>query len=149
MTALTEDRNTPQSLGDNRVGLVAASTKIFAGAMLMRNAAGYLVNGQAVAGSHGVGRAHEPVDNSTGADGDLTVRFDPGIFRYENSASPADQITVADIGAVAWIDDDQTVAKTDGTGVGMPRSAAGLIEDVDPLGVWVRFDEAITKIAAP
>ena len=145
MTTLTEDRNTPQSLGDNRVGLVAAATKIFAGAMLMRNAAGYLVNGQTATGAHGVGRAHEPADNSAGADGDLTVRFDPGIFRYENSAA-TDLITVADIGSVAWIVDDQTVAKTNG---GATRSAAGLIEDVDALGVWVRFDEAITKIAAP
>ncbi|WP_457650941.1 hypothetical protein [Profundibacter sp.] len=145
MAALTEDRNTPQSMGDNRVGLVAAATKIFAGALLMRNAAGYLVNGQTATGAHGVGRAHEAVDNSAGVAGDVTVRFDPGIFRYENSAG-ADLITVADIGSVAWIVDDQTVAKTNGTST---RSAAGLIEDVDALGVWVRFDEAITKIAAP
>ncbi|WP_457647372.1 hypothetical protein [Profundibacter sp.] len=146
MAALTEDRNTPQSMGDNRVGPVAASAQIFAGALLMRNAAGYLVNGQTATGAHGVGRAHAAADNSAGADGDVTVRFDPGVFRYENSPPPTDQITVADIGSVAWIVDDQTVAKTNGGGT---RSAAGLIEDVDALGVWVRFDEAITKIAAP
>jgi hypothetical protein len=33
--------------------------------------------------------------------------------------------------------DDQTVAKTDGTGA---RSVAGKVFDVDSGGVWVRFD---------
>lgn len=146
MAPMTSDRNTPQSVGDNRVGPAAASAKIFAGAMLMRNAAGYLLPGQTATGAHGVGRAQEPADNTGGADGDVSVRFDPGIFRFENSPPPTDQITVADIGNVAWIVDDQTVAKTNGGGT---RSAAGLIEDVDALGVWVRFDEAVTKIAAP
>ncbi len=143
MTALIADRNTPKSVGDNRVGLIAAATMVFAGALLMRNAAGYLVNGATAVGLVGVGRAHEQVDNTAGADGDLTVQFDPGLFRFENHA--ADLITVAEIGDRAYVVDDQTVAKTDGTAT---RSPAGIIEDVD-LGVWVRFDEALTKATAP
>ena len=144
MAALTKDRNTVQSMGDNRVGSVAAAAVIFAGALLMRNAAGYLVTGVTAIGLVGVGRAHDQVDNTTGADGDLTMRFDPGLFRFENSAA-ADLITIAEIGDLAYVVDDQTVAKTDGTAT---RSPAGLIEDVDALGDWVRFDEALTKIAA-
>jgi len=40
--------------------------------------------------------------------------------------------------------DDQTVAKTDGTAT---RSPAGFVDMVDDLGVWVRFDEAMTRNA--
>ena len=38
--------------------------------------------------------------------------------------------------------DDQTVAKTNG---GNTRSPAGIIDSVDADGVWIRFDEALTK----
>ena len=144
MAALTADRNTPKSLGDNRVGKVAAGVKIFAGAMLVRNAAGYVLPGITAAGNHGVGRAHEAIDNSAGADGDLDVRFDPGIHRYDNF--PGGLIAIANIGSLAYVVDDQTVAATSNLNAFSP---AGLIEDVDTLGVWVRFDEALTKIAAP
>lgn len=143
MSALTADRNTPQAVGPRRVGLVAASTKIFTGALLMRNAAGFLVQGQTDTGLVGVGRASEQVDNSAGADGALSVTFEPGIYRYANSAG-ADEITAADIGSVAYAVDDQTVAKTDGTGT---RSPAGVIDHLDAQGVWVRFDAALTKAA--
>ncbi len=144
MAPLTADRNTPRSEGDLRSGLVAASTKVFAGALLMRNAAGNVIEGQTATGLIGVGRAEEQVDNSAGSAGDLTVRYRPGTFRFANSAS-TDEITIADIGNLAYAVDDQTVAKTDGTAT---RSPAGIIDDVDDLGVWVRLDEALTTAAA-
>jgi len=78
MTALTKDRNTPRLQGDDRQGLVAASTTIYAGAMLMRNATGYVVQGQTATGLVGIGRAGEQVDNSSGSAGDLTVAYRPG-----------------------------------------------------------------------
>lgn len=144
MAALTKDRNTPQAIGDFRNGPVAATAILFAGALLMRNAAGYLLAGATATGMVGVGRVEAFVDNSSGADGNLNVDFRPGFFRFANSAG-ADEITVAEIGDVAFIVDDQTVAKTDGTST---RSPAGIIDNVDDQGVWVRFDEALTKIAA-
>lgn len=144
MPALTADRNTPQSLGTRRVGLIAAATEIFAGAMVMRNATGFLVEGQTATGLIGAGVAQEHVDNSAGADGDLSVEFDTEIWRFANSAA-ADEITAADIGALAYAVDDQTVAKTNGVNT---RSPAGTIDNVDAQGVWVRFDAALTKTAA-
>ncbi len=144
MTALAQDRNTPARAGDVRSGLLAASVLVYAGALVMRNAAGYLTKGATATGAIGVGRAEERVDNSDGSAGDLGLRYKPGVFRFANSAS-ADAITVAEVGDVCFVVDDQTVAKTDGTGT---RSPAGLVEDVDDLGVWVRFDEALTKTAA-
>lgn len=144
MAALTENRNTPQLLDPAptpRRALVGASTKIYAGALLMRNAAGYLIKGATATGSVGAGRAEAFIDNSAGANGDKSVDYALGVFRFANSAS-GDLITTADIGAVCYIVDDQTVAKTSATNT---RSPAGAVEDVDALGVWVRLDPALTK----
>lgn len=144
MAALTKDRMTPQAIGDFHNGPVAASAILFAGALLMRNAAGYLLAGATATGSVGVGRVEAPVSNAGGSNGDVNVDYRPGVFRFANSAA-ADLITIAEIGDVAYIVDDQTVAKTDGSAA---RSPAGIIDNVDDQGVWVRFDEALTKIAA-
>ena len=135
MAALTEDRNTPESAGDRRSGAAAAAVLIYAGAIVMRDAAGNLTKGQTAAGLVGVGRANARCDNSAGAAGDAQVEYFGGVFQYENSAA-ADEITVADIGAKCFAVDDQTVAKTDG---GATRSTAGTIVDVDARGVWVRM----------
>lgn len=139
MVALTSDRNTPRAEGDERVGTLGASQAIFAGAILMRNASGDLIEGATATGAFGVGMALERV-SSVGA-GSTTIRYRPGVFRYANS-SAGDLITKADIGAACYIVDDQTVAKTNGTNT---RSPAGAIDGVDALGVWVRFDEAFTR----
>jgi hypothetical protein len=143
MVALIEGRNTPAKAGKVQIGLLAASENVFAGAMLMRDATGHILPAVTGANLIGVGRAEAAVDNSDGAAGDKTVTFTAGRFKYANSAG-ADEITIADIGKPCFAVDDQTVAKTDGTGA---RSAAGIVEDVDALGVWVRFDEALTRAA--
>lgn len=141
--ALSADRNTPRREGDIRNGGVAASVAIHAGALLMRNAAGYLTKGATATGSVGVGRAEQAVTGGANA-GDVTVDYRPGVFRFGNSAS-TDAITIAEIGDVCWIVDDETVAKTSGSST---RSVAGFVEDVDDQGVWVRFDEVLARVYA-
>jgi predicted RecA/RadA family phage recombinase len=139
MVALTENRSTLQMSTGDRVGLLGAAQTIFAGALLMRNVSGHLIKGATATGSFGVGRA-EVAGTSTTAG--VTVQpYREGIFRFANSAA-GDLIATADIGAVCYIVDDQTVAKTNGTAT---RSPAGSVVDVDAMGVWVRFDEAITR----
>ncbi|WP_048646597.1 hypothetical protein [Nitratireductor soli] len=140
MAALTEDRNTPQALGDMREGLMAAATTIFAGAIVMRNAAGHLTRGATATGLVGVGRAETRAVNA-GSAGDASAKYRPGIFRFANSAA-ADEITISEIGTPCFAVDDQTVAKTDGTGT---RSIAGFVDHVDAQGVWVRFDETLVR----
>ncbi|WP_375227507.1 hypothetical protein [Roseobacter sp. S98] len=144
MPPLSKGRTTPRVEGDLREGAAAATAVIFTGALLMRNAAGFITNGQTAVGLVGAGVALKDVSNATGADGDETVYFRTGTFVFANSAA-ADEITAADIGALAYAVDDQTVARTDGTAT---RSPAGTIEGVDARGVWVRFDEALTTAAA-
>ncbi|SFM36121.1 hypothetical protein SAMN05192571_101137 [Pleomorphomonas diazotrophica] len=137
MTALTKDRNTPRASGDIKSMLLAASALIFAGGIVMRNASGYAVKGQTALGLRGAGVAMLRVDNSDGSAGDLRIDVREGCFRFANSAS-TDEITIADIGNLAYVVDDQTVAKTSG---GFTRSPAGFIRDVDDQGVVIEFCE--------
>lgn len=135
MTALSKDRNTPRRDGIQFSDPVAASTTIFAGSLVCLNASGYAVPGSTATTLRARGVAQERVDNSAGGAGALNVETRRGLFPFANSAS-TDQISRADIGNSAYIVDDQTVAKTNGTST---RSVAGTIRDVDDAGVWVEI----------
>lgn len=118
--------------------------KIWGGSLIMRNAAGYLTKGATATGCVGVGRAEKTVDNTAGANGALSVEYRIGLFLFANSAA-GDLITIADIGKLCYIVDDQTVAKTDGTAT---RSRAGIVDGLEANGaVWVRCDEALARAA--
>lgn len=134
MAALTTDRNTPERSGDQFSFPVAASTTIFAGSICALNASGYAVPGATSTTLIAVGRAEEQIVNS-GSAGAVSVNVKRGVFRFGNSAS-ADLIARANIGSDCYIVDDQTVALTSGTNT---RSVAGVIVDVDDVGVWVRI----------
>lgn len=136
MAALTQDRNTAKREGDELVLPVAAAKKIYAGSLVARDSGGNATPGAVATTLVGAGRAEELADNSGGSAGDKTVRVRKGVFRFANSAS-GDLITRAEIGTDCYIVDDQTVAKTSGTGT---RSVAGKVFDVDTDGVWVRFE---------
>ena len=139
MPPLTENRSTRQKAPGDRVGLLGANQQIFSGAILMRNASGHLIEGATATGSFGVGRAEYPGASTTA--GVTQQQFREGVFHFANSTA-GDLIVTADIGAVCYIVDDQTVAKTSGTNT---RSPAGVVEDLDATGVWVRFDESLTR----
>ena len=134
MTALTTDRNTPRREGEVYVYGVAAGAKIYAGALVALDATGYATPGATATTLTAAGRAQEQIDNAGGADGDVNVRVRKGVFRFANESG--DQVTIADVGANCFMVDDQTVAKTDGTST---RSVAGVVAEVDSLGVWVRI----------
>jgi hypothetical protein len=142
MTVLTADRNTAAWQGEMREQPLGAGTRIFAGALLMRNAAGFIVKGATATGCVGVGVAEQPVDNTAGANGAQTVRYRHGVTARFRNSTAGDLIVQADVGLRAWIVDDDQVAKTNGTNT---RSPAGIIEAVDAQGVWVRFDEHLTR----
>lgn len=143
MVALTAEQNTRFRMGDTRVEPVAAAVKIFGGSLIMRNAAGFLTKGATAVGTIGVGRAEATVDNTAGIEGALMVEYRTGSFLFANSAA-GDLIVLADIGKPCFIVDDQTVAKTDATAT---RSRAGVVDAVENAGVWVRFDEELTRAA--
>lgn len=136
MTAITTERDTLRRDGNRAAYPVLAATKVLAGTLAVLTAAGYAQGGAVATTLKAVGVFDETVDNTAGASGDLKapVRRD-GWFRFANSAA-ADAITIADIGNSCYVVDNQTVAKTDGTGA---RSVAGKIRDVDAVGVWIEF----------
>ena len=132
--ALAADRNTPMKDGEMISVPVATTVKIFAGALVAANATGYATPGATATTLTYLGRAEEQVDNTGGADGAKTVLIRrKKAFKYKNAG--ADLVTQAELGKTCYIVDDETVAKTNGTGT---RSAAGTVVGVDTDGVWIQ-----------
>lgn len=133
MAALTSARNTPSRRGAITAVPLAAATTVYQGGIACRNAAGYGTPGATATTLKAVGIWRQTVTNA-GAAGAAFAEAERGCFRFDNL--PGDAITIADIGGTAYIVDDQTVARTNGTNT---RSVAGIIRDVDATGVWVDF----------
>ena len=113
MAALTTPRSTPElPTGFFRVPL-AAATVIYAGALVALNAAGTAVPASDAASRIVIGRAEETVDNSAGAASALSISVKRGIFGFDNSATNA--VTIAHIGRVVYVEDDNTVQSATGT----------------------------------
>jgi predicted RecA/RadA family phage recombinase len=135
MSALTADRDTPKRDGQEYSFPVAASTKIYQGAIVALNSSGYATKGATATTLAAVGVAVERADNSAGSAGDINVKIRRGVFKFGNSSS-TDAIANTEYGANCYIVDDQTVAKTNGSST---RSVAGIVRGVDSDGVWVQF----------
>ena len=123
MAALTSDRNTPSRDGRVFTDPVSAGVKIYAGSLVVLDAAGNAAPGSTATGLKARGIAQEQVDNTAGAAGDQTITSVNGVWKLANDGS----ISRADIGGTAYIVDDQTVANNDATGShsllsGMPRT---------------------------
>ena len=128
---LTQDRNTSMKATDILVIGMAASSRIFAGSLVMLNAAGFAVSGVTATGLTYAGRAEEFVDNTSGAAGAARVAVRRNkAFKWTNDGS----IAQAQLLKNAYVVDDGTVAATDGGGT---RSIAGRIVGIDSDGVWV------------
>ena len=116
---------------------IKGSTKIVAGALVDRDANGYAINATASTTGQAMGVAQQTYDNSAGADGAMYGDFMPGCWTFANSAA-GDAITIAEVGKTAYVVDNNTVAKTDGTGT---RHAAGKIYSVEADGtIGVQVD---------
>lgn len=128
---LAAARNTPsRELGGLNRFTMAASVRIYPGALVMLNASGDATPGAVATGQTAAGRAET---DSTEDPGFVVVSR--GTFRFKNSAS-GDLITKADWGKQVFIVDDETVAKTNGS---TTRSVAGICRGVDASGVWVEI----------
>lgn len=127
------DRKTPRRDLGLIVLAVKADAVIHAGLMVCVDATGYAIEAKADADLIYMGRAEEFIDNTGGTDGSaqITVRNNSA-FLYENSST--DPVTQVSIGQVCFIQDGQTVAKTNGAGT---LSKAGRVVGVDNDGVWI------------
>jgi len=132
MVALTKDRNTASRQGDHLARPIAAAAICFAGGIGAVNATGYAVPASNTAGLKVLGRIEKTVDNTGGIAGALNVSMKRGVFHYANSITAP--LTVADIGGIALVEDDATVAKTATANI-----QAGKVIDIDANGVWVEI----------
>lgn len=137
MTALSAARNTPKMNAlptPECISVpVAASTKIYQGALVGLDANGRAVAGTSVATSRVVGRARALADNSAGSAGAISVEVELGAFRFANSAGTG-AVTAADVGRPCFAIDDDQVSRDSSNG---QRNAAGVVAAVDSSGVWV------------
>jgi hypothetical protein len=133
MAALTKDRNT-RTRGEKARKVVvplAAATKIFCGAGVCINAAGFAVPASDTAALITWGRAEAQVDNTLGAAGDLYLEVCKAVCAWNASG-----LTQANIGdQVVWVDDN-TVGLAAAT---TNDIVAGVLEEIDPVSgeAWV------------
>lgn len=131
--SLSADRNTPMKDGELISVPVAEGAELFAGGIAVADATGYAAPGSAATGLTYLGRSEEHVDNTDGSDGDKSVQVRrKRAFKWKNSAT--DPVTQASLGLTCYVEDNETVAETDGTGT---LSAAGIVLGVESDGVWV------------
>lgn len=139
--ALTDIRDTPMLTTELRTGLLAASVRVYKGALVVTDTAtGYDKPGVTGTGLVALGIADpmEPYVDTTGyANGAKTVPVKTGIALLANDGTYP--CRVADRGKPCYIVDDQTVARTDGGGT---RSVCGTIVDVTSRGTFVRISSA-------
>lgn len=126
MTALTANYDAERKDGILVAYEVAARTVIYKGALVCLNAAGYAVPAADQPGLTFVGVAYDRGDNAAGDDGDVSARvWKDGSFRVAMN-SPR----LADLGAPAYVVDDNTVALAAANSV-----LAGTIVEVPAEGV--------------
>lgn len=123
---------------------MAASTNIFAGALVsVVNSTGLAINAATATTHRVLGVAVKRVDNSAGAASARRIEVETGVFEFANSTA-GDAITVANVGQVCFVVDNDQVALTNGTST---RSAAGIIVGVTATGVLVRVGFDMLNVA--
>jgi hypothetical protein len=143
MTALAADRITRQKAGGgHRTGRrgVAAATTIYLGALIAKNAAGYVVPASDAAAVSVIGVAEEYVANA-GAAGAKSVSYKTGVEIELLNAGGA--ITVANLGKGCYVADDQSVTTR---AVSVSKVYAGVVQEFSTTKVWLFVDEAISGV---
>lgn len=125
--SLTADRKVQRKLAERPrfVAGVLAAVKVFTGAMVNRNAAGYAKPASDTAGEAFLGISINQQDNTLGSNASLSAECD----RFPFDAAAAG-MTVADLGEEAYVVDDQTAGRgiaaqpVNVTGVAVKRLSA-------------------------
>ncbi len=125
---LTADRNTAHRDGEILSLNMAASEKIYGGSIVAVGTTGYAVSAADVAGLKVAGHAEEQVDNSAGANGDLTIKVRrKKTFIFKNSGSNA--VTAAHLFENVYVEDDETVASAGGANSIVAGVCLGIVSE--------------------
>lgn len=136
MSAATEARNTKERPGQIFTYPVAAATTIYQGTQVALNASGYAVPASDTAAIRVMGRAEATIINA-GSAGDENIDVKRGVFLWDNSGTNA--VDADDVGKIAFVEDDQTVAETTTS-----KIPAGRVMGVVAEGVWIDTEPAFT-----
>ena len=109
---------------------VAASSHCYQGAILVSDASGFIAPGTSAPSLKCVGVCLEEADNSSGANGDIDVKYRAGEYKFANDGGTP--VVQADLGRDCYILDDATV-----TGDATGRSVCGKVTKVESDGVTV------------
>lgn len=119
---------------------VEAAVNCFQGAIMVLNSDGFAEPGTTATAKKTIGRCRVPADNTGGANGDITVSVDSGIFGpYTND----DGIAASDVGTLVYIIDDQTVSNANTS-----QSVAGTVFEVTAAGVFVTMPYPVEPFGA-
>lgn len=108
--ALSADAQMQEVIGRQNSLPVKAAAKVYSGAMVGDDGAGY--NRGLVAGDPFKGHAQEQKDNTDGSDGDLNVLTKEGRYRLEVTLA---SVAVGDVGNDVYASDDATLTQTVGS----------------------------------
>ncbi|MCX6901699.1 MAG: hypothetical protein NT105_23720 [Verrucomicrobia bacterium] len=141
--AATENRDVTRQAGESLDFPVAAAAHCYAGTMGAVNAAGNVAPAADTSGLKVRGTFVAEKNNTDGDAGDLVAVLDRRPQWMDNSGSNA--VTVAELGKLVFVEDDQTVCKDGGTN----KIVAGRALKVDAtLGVLVDFSAAVPAPSA-
>jgi hypothetical protein len=140
MPAAITPINTPEKQGRFMEGLVVAvANTVYAGTLGALSVTGTVVPAADVAGLIVAGRVETLALKDTFIAGDL-ILIKRGTFKYNNSI--INPIGIAQIGTLAFVENDNTVASTT-----VNKVKAGKVVGVDPDGVWI--DTMVLAQAVP
>lgn len=129
---------------------VKATKVIINGTIVCTDSSGYAVPASTALGLkvYGCAQPGSPpsgaaADNTNGANGAVNVNILSGVFPWQNSTA-GDAIPFGYTGP-CFLVDNQTVALTDGQGT---RSFAGMVQQVDSVGVWVLMSPFLSQPAS-
>lgn len=134
MAALAKDRDTEMRGAPARTHEypVNGGSKIYAGALVCIDTDGYARPAADTASFVCVGRAAKLADNTSGADGDIMVTVDQGVFKYTTTGGSA--LVQGDVSRLAYVLTDNEIVKAAGTSNNV---IAGQVVDFDSDGVWI------------
>ena len=150
MSALSDARNTAElhvgAIHYNFERVVNDGSTVYAGAIAAQNSSGKAVPASDTANLVVLGRAEATV----GAGDNLVIRT--GVFLFDNGTS-SEELTVADIGAAAYVVDDHTVGKVGGSnhipvGIVIGVTADGVAVEITPAALKAGVDANTTYSAA-
>ena len=106
MTALSAAKKSTDRQNGDVLSFKQGAEKIWEGALVSVNAAGYAVNATDAANDVFVGVAEETVDNSAGSAGDKSIKVRRnGVYTMVFGGTA----TIADVNTLVYVSDNQTV----------------------------------------